>query len=170
MNITDIPSKLTSSTRTELCDPLSINFEFKLENQKTCDENHSTSIKRTTECGMDVLNHLEDLYLRMINNGYVFNLMFDNTNSGSAIIKFSKALTRKVENFNSDIERIAADYTTYGFYSGVKQFRFSDNIFSDEYSFTIVFKSFSKIAQWPNGENLVCALRDLLMKVSHHDA
>jgi hypothetical protein len=104
----------------------------------------------------------------MIINGYECNALTDVINSSSTTLKFFLDLQKNKEATHSDMEWIAANYETYVFYSDTKKWCFADEIFFDQKSLFIALTPFSKIALWIDGENLVCALRDLLMKVLHH--
>ena len=160
--------KFSSSTFYGACETLPLDFDFQVENKRVCDKNLPLLKLINAECAMDALNHIEDIFIRLLNNGYACEIIFDTLTSGSVNLKFSKAFFKKEKDIFSVLLWIASNYGTYEFHSDKRQLCFADDIFSNVNSLTIVLTPFSKIAQWPDGENMVCALRDLMKKVSHH--
>jgi hypothetical protein len=170
MKIIDMPTTWPSSTCSKQVNSLSPNSEFQIGSQNIFQENHLGFNVRPFESGMDLLNHLEDIYLRMINNGYLCNVTLDTKNSSNTILKFSRTNSKNEKNAHTDLARVAINHRVYCFHIEAKQFVLTEDVFVEENSFTVVLKSFLKIARWPDGANLVCALHSLLMKLLNHGA
>ena len=74
------------------------------------DSDHEAIKVGLTELGLEVLSHLEDMYLRLVRDGYVFHLTYPESDDREICLEF---LQPKFSDMKSRHSRIAVDATTH---------------------------------------------------------
>lgn len=120
----------------------------------------------TEECGMEVLSQIEDAFIRLSNLCYVCSTYIPKSMTDSATLNIS-CTARDVDGDCMQLELFSLDSQSYSWHQGERLYTFVETIEVEKSTFQIEFKSYGQIANFPDGENLVCRLRDFLMRISN---
>lgn len=118
------------------------------------------------ECGLEVLSKIEDAFIRLTNRCYVCSTFIPKITTDSATLNLSHT-AQDDDGEVIQLEIFALNSQSYTWYQEGRLYTFVENIKVEKTTFQIEFKSFRNIAHFPDGENLVCRLRDILMRLSN---
>jgi hypothetical protein len=116
--------------------------------------------------GLEVISRLEDIYLRLIHGGYTFSGNHPVSVYHYASLQFVRPVGYQLVDAMSHIESLAVAQSSYVWRHNERSLDFSHDIRCEINTFCIALTPFDKIACWPEGDILVCGLRDLMLCVT----
>jgi hypothetical protein len=120
----------------------------------------------TEECGLEVLSQVEDAFIRLTNLCYASSTHIPISMTDSATLHMSYT-ARDDDAECMQLELFALDSQSYSWHHEERLYTFVEKIEVEKSTFQVEFMSYGKIAHFPDGENLVCRLRDILMRLSN---
>jgi len=112
----------------------------------------------------EVLNRLEDVFLRLIGHGLISNGHQNESGNDSVILKIAKPQGEE----GADLLRMlsfALDGQSYCWRCDGCNYCFANGIHCVDESNEISFLPMDRVRLWPDGETLACMLRDMCMRL-----